>query len=181
MKKPHKTSAKKWLIVLCMACLTFVVYNVSQEGPLDKYNNPGEVVQVAAGNEQVQVQSEDSGVHQQSGDFYENYRLEREKVRSESLELLKSIIEDPQADAEAKKTARQEEIVMAKNMEQELLIETLLAAKNIPNAAAFIQDEKITVVIDEQVDDQMAGKIADIVDGITGIGYENVVIITREQ
>ena len=37
------------------------------------------------------------------------------------------------------------------------------------------------MVVAAPLDDAAAGQIADIVDGVTGIGYENVVIINKND
>jgi hypothetical protein len=185
MKRDNKKGAKKWVLVLCIACLAFLVYDVAQKDIWQQLGNNDGLVQVDVGQEgSVDSQPVSGGVDaKKQGDdgFYADYRIEREKTRDQSLELLQSIVDDPAADAQAKKTAQESQIVMAKNMEQELLIETLLAAKEMPNAVAFIQEGKVTVVLDNPVDDKSSGKIADIVDGVTGVGYDNVVIISRDK
>ncbi|MGI5891373.1 MAG: SpoIIIAH-like family protein [Bacillota bacterium] len=184
MKKSGKSSAKKWVFVLCIACLAFLVYDVSQKGVLDELGGNPDTLEVVGqeGSVDERTAGNDITANKNSADnFYDDYRIEREKVRGESLELLQSIIDNPNSDTETKKSAQEAEIVIAKNMEQELLIETLLAAKNFPDAAVFIQEDKVTVVLDAQVDEKSSGKIAELVDGVTGIGFENVVIITREK
>jgi hypothetical protein len=185
MKKDNKKSAKKWVLVLCVACLAFLVYDVTQKDVWQQLGTDGGSVQVDTGQDGAvdsqPVSGEVNANEQGSDRFYADYRIEREKTRDQSLELLQSIIDDPAADAQAKKTAQESQIVMAKNMEQELLIETLLAAKEMPDAVAFIQEGKVTVVLNDPVDDKSSGKIAEIVDGVTGVGYENVVIISRDK
>ncbi|MEG1500508.1 MAG: SpoIIIAH-like family protein [Clostridiales bacterium] len=113
--------------------------------------------------------------------FIGDYRQERENIRSQEVEMLKAISEDKNSLEEIKLKAQNRQIAVAKNMEEELLIETLLESKKFPDTIAFVQEGKVTIVLNQAIDAKQAGQIADIVDGTTGIGFENVVMIQNKQ
>ena len=65
-------------------------------------------------------------------------------------------------------------------MGQELQIEQLLQAKGFNEAAVFIQDEKICIVLeDNMLSTDAAAQVVDIVKSITGKGMESVVIVPK--
>ena len=116
-------------------------------------------------------------------DFFINYRLERDKVRSRQLEMLQQLIDDEKTDAEVRSSAQAKIIAQADAIEQELTLESILVAKYGGEAAVFIQPEKINLVLDlesEAISDNEAEKIARLVDNYTGVGYENIIIVLKD-
>lgn len=127
-------------------------------------------------------QSGDYSINSDS-DFFINYRLEREKVRSRQLEMLQQLIDDENTSAEVRNEAQSQIINQATAIEQELTLESILVAKYGGEAAVFIQPEKINLVLDldtETISDNEAEKIARLVDNYTGVGYENIIIVLKD-
>ncbi len=112
--------------------------------------------------------------------FYSEYRLEREKVRAEALELLQSIVDDPHSSVEMRDTATKQKLNIARNLEYELMTENVLAAKNFGETVVMIGEGTVTVVVSIIMDDLKSAQIAEAVAGVTGVDYENVIIINRE-
>ena len=176
MKNKRTTPAKKWLLVLGVICMAFLVYDIIGEGGF--FGGTEETASTdQSGSVDLSVQEPGT-----TGDsaYYQNYQLEREQVRSKELALLDEVINSEGSSEGAKDEASKKKIAISGRMEQELIIENLLEAKNFVNSAAFIQDDKVTVVLDGELDDNQATQVADIVDGVTGIGFENVVIVKRQ-
>ena len=167
--------AKKWLLVLCVVCMGFLVYDIVSDDGLD---GSDQLAGTVINDETANIEEPGSGT---TGDvtYYEDYKLEREQVRSKEIELLDEIVNNPNSTDDAKNDASKRKISIAGNMEQELIIENLLKAKNFQNSAAFIQEDKVTIVLDGELDDNEATQVADVVDGVTGIGFENVNIVKR--
>lgn len=127
-------------------------------------------------------QSGDYSINSDS-DFFINYRLEREKVRSRQLEMLQQLIDDENTSTEVRNEAQSQIINQATAIEQELTLESILVAKYGGEAAVFIQPEKINLVLDldtEAISDNEAEKIARLVDNYTGVGYENIIIVLKD-
>ncbi|MBQ3180340.1 MAG: SpoIIIAH-like family protein [Firmicutes bacterium] len=116
-------------------------------------------------------------------DFFINYRMEREKVRSRQLEMLQQLIDDENTGADVRSEAQARIIAQAEAIEKELTLESILVAKYGGEAAVFIQPEKINLVLDldtDEIADNEAEKIARLVDNYTGIGYENIIIVLKD-
>ena len=115
-------------------------------------------------------------------EYFVNYRLEREKVRSQQLELLNELAAADDTTAEAKAEAEQKVVQITENMEIELVLEGVLAGKYGGEAAVFVQEDKVNVILAptlKEIDDIEAEKIAELANNYTGVGFENAVIIVR--
>jgi len=113
-------------------------------------------------------------------EFFVEYRMERERVRGQQIELLQKIVDDPDSDPEMRKEAQKRLIELTENMEKELQLESLIKAKGYEEAALFIQPDSATVIIKkEEIKEEDATKIADIVSKVTGYGLSNIVVIPK--
>lgn len=83
-------------------------------------------------------------------DYFSNCRNNRETVRSKSIEILKSTIDNPNTSQENKDKAQNEIISISKNVEAEGNIENLILAKGFEDVVVFINDSNITVTVKSQ-------------------------------
>ena len=85
-----------------------------------------------------------------SEDFFSATQVSRERARDEALEVLQSVVDDDAAD-EASKTAAYESITkIAKQMDDEANIESLVVAKGFAQCVAVISDGSFTYVSELQ-------------------------------
>ena len=116
-------------------------------------------------------------------DYFINYAMEKEKVRSEQLELLNEMADNQNALQDVKQEAESKILTITEDMENELLLESLLVAKYGGEAVVFVQEDKVNVILRPQgvkMDDNEADKIAQLVDTYTDIGYENAIIVIKD-
>lgn len=111
--------------------------------------------------------------------FYAEYRLQREQVRANELELLQGIIEDESSSKEMCEKANERKLQIAQNMEYEMMTENVLFAKSFGQTVVMLGKDTATVVLSGQFDDVKAAAVAEAVAGVTGVGYENIIIINR--
>lgn len=173
---------KVWgiLTVICCIVLCFTFF-----GNRDKEDAPVLPDASQQNNGQNQANLPESGWQpsQESIDkegYYAAYRLEREKVRASQIELLNQVVDNANSSAEEKKNAQNKILKITDDMGKELQIEQLLQAKGFSEAAVFIQDEKICIVLeDNMLSTDSAAQVVDIVKNITGKGMESVVIVPK--
>lgn len=100
------------------------------------------------------------------GSFFPQFRLQREKVRSQQLELLQQIINNPNTDDTSKQSALNRLLTITNAMEIELKAEGLLKAQGFKEGVVIVQDSAASVIIsgpvldeteEEQVKSQVAG------------------------
>lgn len=170
--------------------LPYKVQKVSGEGSLlpvddeaDEAESGGQAETPAAGDDDALLEGDERYSINGDSDFYINYRLEREKVRSRELEMLQGVIDDEKTTDEVRKTAQEQVLAEAEATSCELMLESILAARYGGECAVFIQNGKVNVVLnaDEKMSDTEAEKIAALVDNYTDVGLENVVVVLKER
>lgn len=185
MKKKSWSPAKKWLLLLGVLCIGFLAYDFmgsydwsfrgdNLEALSDSDLNTADVPPEPEGQEQ-----ESNAEVPSNGDYYMQHQIEKERARGQEMELLNGIVDNPNSPESGKQQAQEKIIALAQKIEDEMLIAALLAAKDFTPSAAFIQDNQVTVVVRGELNENEAQQIADLVDGVTGIGMGNVVIIDK--
>ncbi len=111
--------------------------------------------------------------------FFARYRLEREQTKARELELLEETLNSTESSQQAKTDAAQSKLALTENLSAELKAETILEAKEFGENVVIIGVKQATVVLDCPIDAVKALQIAQIVDGVCGIGYETVIIVNR--
>ncbi|MFY9393540.1 MAG: SpoIIIAH-like family protein, partial [Halanaerobiales bacterium] len=74
-------------------------------------------------------------------DFFIEYRLERDRARSEQINILREIVNNPNSDEASKKEAQRKILEITDKMEKEMEIESLIRARGYREALAYIHEE----------------------------------------
>ena len=112
-----------------------------------------------------------------SDTYIVDMKMTREKQRNQLTEQLNEIINNPSTADEAKVEASNMKVSIVKNSDTELQIENLLLAKGYDEAIVFIDGDKANVVVNmEEIKQNDATKIFDIVSNQSGISRENITL-----
>ncbi|MGB9804148.1 SpoIIIAH-like family protein [Desulfofundulus sp.] len=112
--------------------------------------------------------------------FFVEYRLDRERTRGQQLELLREVINNPQAAAETRRTAQDQLLAISQNMAREVEVENLIRAKGFKDAAVSLENHGATVVVQAtRISPEDVTRIAELVSRETGVAEQNIVIIPR--
>lgn len=113
--------------------------------------------------------------------FFSEYRLERDRVRGQEVEMLKDMIDNPQVGAEARSEAEKQLLYLTDLMEKELMVENMLKAQGYNDALLFARKGVATVMIDAgQLNEEDFLRIAEAVSSVTGVPREQVQIIQQK-
>lgn len=111
-------------------------------------------------------------------DFFSQARIDREAGRSRSIETFNVVLQNENADTEAKATAQQGVLELAQNTETETAIENLLRAKGFEDAVCYINNGMANVVVKtDMLDSTGAAQISEIVTQQSGIAQEKIKIM----
>ncbi|NLY43497.1 MAG: SpoIIIAH-like family protein [Clostridiaceae bacterium] len=113
-----------------------------------------------------------------SNKYFIEARMNRERSRSEALEILYDIINNENSPEESKIKAQEEAMKVAKIMDTETMIENLLMAKGFEDAVVFINEGKVNVVV--QSEGLIPSQVAQIKDAVithTGVTPEDIKIV----
>lgn len=118
--------------------------------------------------------------YDQGGAFFVEYRLQRERVRAQEVEMLEDILNNPNSSNTAKEEAENMIIELVKIMEQELLIENMIKAQGFEDAIFFYRNRAATVMVKQkEISEREFVQITDTVSGVVGVGREDVQVIAR--
>ena len=111
----------------------------------------------------------------ESDTYIVDMKMTREKQRNSLTEQLNEIINNPSTADAAKVEASNMKVSIVKNSYTEVQIENLLLAKGYDEAIVFIDGDKANVVVNmEEIKQNDATKIFDIVSNQSGISRENI-------
>lgn len=180
MKIPK--SAAYMVLVALIAAAVYMVYIADGIGPLlpsmGQPNDPAHSQPPPAeGEEDPQDEGEDTTGENSldwswdgKGEFFVEFRLERERVRSRELDVLQQMINNPNVSSEAKSEAEKKLLALQERMETELLVESAVKAQGFKNAILILQEDGAMVIVDApELDSQEILLIAQIASQSTGL------------
>lgn len=93
-------------------------------------------------------QGKTEGIEQSAGaDYFEQARLDKEKSRSKSLEILNETAANQSFDEEIRKKAGDKIIKQAENIEKESQIESIAQSKGYAEICVYIDDDKADISV----------------------------------
>ena len=122
-----------------------------------------------------------SGNTGEGENWYASAQLSRDQARDEALEVLQSVVNDSAADDAVKAAAYSDITKLAKTMENETNIETLMAAKGFEKCVAVINGDDASVIVSSSGELTVAqiSQINEIVYTQAGIDPVNIKIICK--
>ncbi len=110
-------------------------------------------------------------------EYFVNARVERKKARDESVETLATALSAENLTDEEREITTGKALKVSGYIESENKIETLVKAKGFTECLAFVDDEKVKVVVrTEGLTSEQAAQIKNIIIEETDISPENIVI-----
>lgn len=108
-------------------------------------------------------------------DYFINFRSERNNIRAQEIDYLRSIISQQGTDKETLDNAQNRLLELVNNMEQEFSIENKIKARGFLDAAVLLKNGMVSVIIDgDSLTDEDVARILDIVKNETGIAAEQI-------
>ena len=118
---------------------------------------------------------------QDSKQFFAQFRLERDRVRSQQVDLLREMVNNPATTAESRDEAQKRLLELTRQMEREMELENLMVAKGYPEAAAFIQPDGVTVVLyGAPLSPEQRQAVGGLASRLLGLSEDQVSIICRK-
>ena len=123
------------VIILCI-----LAGYAGKEADLNPANSSTMPVQEVGNIESDQIISEQEGF-----DFFAEYRMERERMRSREVETLKEVINKEDCSQDAKDAAALRLVKISENVEKEVKTESLIKSQGFKDCVVIIQNETTTV------------------------------------
>ena len=117
-----------------------------------------------------------------TSNYFVEYKLERDRIRSRQIEILREIVNNPNSVSENRMEAQQRLFLVSDNMEKELELENLLTAKGFSQTAVLIQPSVVTIVVGRaNLSHEEIARIADVAVKTTNFDLENIVIVPLQE
>ena len=178
-KQERKEGRRPWRRQIVIACAVMLVavalaLNFTLFGGKTDTTDPGDApTGDAAGNNDAQTNTALDG-------YFSATQVSRQRARDEALEVLQGVVDSEEADEATKTGALLEIAALAKAMEAEANIETLVLAKGFAQCVAIINDDSCSVVVSaDSLQPQQIAQINEIVYEQAGIKPANVRIIAK--
>lgn len=112
-------------------------------------------------------------------DFFTEYRLERDKIRSERFDILRDMIKN--AKSEENKQKVQEAILrLVQEKQREYEMENLIKARGFQDALVVIQDNSVNAIIKTQsFTREEVAQVADVISRVAGVKAEDITISAK--
>ena len=144
--------------------------------------NSGEAAQETSENAQTQTSSEEkSEPTSAEANYFEQARLDKEKSRSRSLEILNETAANESFDSEIRKKAGDKILAQAQNIEKESQIESIAQSKGYNEICIYIHDGgAVATVRKEGFNSDDALKITELIQEQTGIQANKIKVVNVE-
>lgn len=114
-----------------------------------------------------------------STDFFTEYRLERDRIRSEKTDLLREVLKNANNDND-RNVAQDKMLRIIADKQRESEMENLIRSRGFADALVFVRDSSVSAVIKTpSLAKEDVVQIADIISRISGIRAEDIAIIAK--
>ncbi|HHX78053.1 MAG TPA: SpoIIIAH-like family protein [Firmicutes bacterium] len=169
---------KKHFGLACLIIITVLMYwfiTVEKESrrseviPDENITEPGIVNDPVAALENWQLDDDA---------FFVEYRLQRDRVRGQELELLTDFIDNPNTSPDGKQKAEEQLLQLVNTMEKELLVENLVKAQGYQDAVYFQRDNKANLVVKARnLTPVQFAQLTELVANLTRVNINDVIIV----
>lgn len=114
-----------------------------------------------------------------SPDFFIEYRLEREKIRSERSDLLRESIKNAKND-DSRTHAQDIVLKMITEKQKESEMESLIKARGFTDSLVFIRENSVNAIIKtNSLSKEEVIQIADVISHVSGVKIEDISISAK--
>jgi stage III sporulation protein AH len=112
-------------------------------------------------------------------DFFIEYRLERDKIRSERSDLLRESIKNAKTD-DSRNQAQDIVLKMIAEKQKETEMESLIKSRGFADALVFIRENSVSAIIKtNSLSKEEVIQVADIISKVSGVKAEDISISAK--
>lgn len=156
--------------VVIAAVVVFTAADSAKQAKVDRTNAMQVTKQVTPDNSAIQVSAPD---------FFTEYRLERDKVRSERSDLIRDILKNAKTE-DMRQKAQESVLKMALDKQRESEMENLIKARGFSDALVFVRENSVSAVVKTSaLSREEVIQVADAISRVTGIKPEDITISAK--
>jgi len=117
---------------------------------------------------------------QQKNQFFVEYRLDRDRTRSQQIDLMREIVNNQNSSDEARSEAQRRLLAISQDIETEMKLEHLIKAEGFKDAVVFAQEKSATVIVQTpaltEIDEK---RVVGMVGRLTGLKEGDITVISK--
>ncbi|EIW18433.1 MULTISPECIES: SpoIIIAH-like family protein [Pelosinus] len=169
----HKKNRYVVFAAVLMVSIVIMMVIANIESMLQAKVNHSNAMQVAT------MSVADPLIPASSPDFFIEYRLERDKIRSERSDLLRESIKNAKTD-DSRNQAQDTVLKMIAEKQKEAEMESLIKSRGFADALVFVRENSVSAVIKTtSLSQEEVIQIADVITRISGVKAENISISAK--
>lgn len=115
-------------------------------------------------------------------DFFEEFRLERERERALEIEIMQEVAKDPDTDPGVRRQAQAALLAAVSRARREFDAESMVLARGYADAIVSVTDEGVSVVVKSgRLEEAGVRAIGDMVARATGVNLSRITIAERQD
>lgn len=115
-------------------------------------------------------------------DFFEEFRLERERERALEIEAIQGVAASPDADPEVRREAQAALLAAVSRARREFDAESMIVARGYADAIVSVTSEGVSVVVKSgRLEEAGVRSIGDMVARATGVSLSRITIAERQE
>ncbi len=112
-------------------------------------------------------------------DFFTEYRLERDKIRSERFDVLRDMVKNSQTE-EARQQVQEAILRLVQEKQREYEMENLIKARGFQDALVVIQDKTVNAIIKAPgFTREEVIQVAEVISRVSGVRPEDITISAK--
>lgn len=140
-----------------------------KQTPADKQQNTGGL-----------KTNEPDGPAAKQNEFFVEYRLERDRIRSQNMDLYREIVNNQNSPEETRKEAQRRLLAISQAIDVEMKLENLIKAENFKDVVVFMEEKSATVIVQAPMLTPLdKNKVTEITARVTGLPAESILIKAR--
>lgn len=167
-------------VIAVALIIGIAVYNRAEDKGFDYTQGTGMQDVNSETGKQTENKNDKNDKNESVDTYFSSVELDRKRTRDEALEVLQSVVDNASASEAAKSEAIAEIAAIAKTMDTEANIETLIEAKGFEECVAVINNDSANIVVkSDGLQAAQISQINEIVYEQAGILPVNIKIIQR--
>ena len=167
-------------VIAVALIIGIAVYNRAEDKGFDYTQGTGMQDVNSETGKQTENNNDKNDKNESVDTYFSSVELDRKRTRDEALEVLQSVVDNASASEAAKSEAIAEIAAIAKTMDTEANIETLIEAKGFEECVAVINNDSANIVVkSDGLQAAQISQINEIVYEQAGISPVNIKIIQR--
>jgi stage III sporulation protein AH len=112
-------------------------------------------------------------------DFFTEYRLERDKIRSERFDVLRDMVKNAKTE-ESKQRVQEAILRLVQEKQREYEMENLIKARGFQDALVVIQDKSVNAIVKTQAfTREEVTQVAEVISRVAGVRPDDITISAK--